>query len=130
MKKFCILALILCFSCREIPKQYEFNDTCVVCDTTVISNCHIGLDNTVLEFVRKEHIFKDSVEFLVFGEAHKVRKDTVRIVNEIYSYPNQEFVGIIKSKNSDRESKVFKFTDTMFCTWEFFDDIYAVVAEW
>ena len=140
MKK--VIFLLLVFSClvscmkisvrnSELIPGVHF-DQCHFGDSVFYTmNCTVENDGAKMQFSKKVIIPKDTIDMNVLNRVYHVRKDTVTTLVEDYGYSKESFKRMLLRKNNEkRDTTVFKFDANMYCTWKFFDEIYAAVAEW
>ena len=110
----------------------HYHDNCSFGDTLLFTmDCTINDNEAEMFFTKRHYALKDSTDVQVLDKVYHVRHDTLIALSEEYRYSAEGFKQMLTIKNQiKRDSSTFKFSPNMYCTWKFFDEIYAAVAEW
>ena len=128
-----ILSLLMFVSCYKTEIYDEpypigyFQDTVELVDTTYYMSCNANREDVEIYFVRKIK-WRWGVEEKIFGdEIYYMENYSVSVYNENYKYTPSEFRNLLLEKNQIlRDTTIFRFTPTMYCSWDVFDKIYKV----
>ena len=131
------IVLLACVSCYRVDNlrpsiKYDvFYDECDVNDS-VFCAANFSTEHNVahIEFFKKELHFRDSITRVMYDKVYHFRRDTVIIKVREYFYPPHEFEEMLIEKRSiKRDTTFFLFDDEMYCTWRFYDKMYALIKE-
>ena len=136
MKKLILILLVTLIgiiSCVKNEIIYDpwmvsnsFQDVCKYDEnTTYYMSCNANREDVELYFARKIK-WRWGVEEKNFGdEIYYMENYSVSVYNENYKYTPSEFRDLLIETNQiPRDTTIFRFTTTMYCSWDVFDKIY------
>ena len=125
---FSLLIFVGCYKTEIYDEPYPidyFQDTVELVDTTYYMSCNANREDIELYFARKIK-WRWGVEEKNFGDKIYYKENcSVSVYNENYKYTPSEFRNLLIEKNQmTRDTTIFRFTPTMYCSWDVFDKIY------
>jgi len=125
-----LLVFVGCYKTEIYDEPYPigyFQDTVELVDTTYYMSCNGNGKEVELYFIRKIKWRHGKTEINLGDEILELENYSVSIYNEDYRYTPSEFKELLIEKNkTPRDTTIFRFTTTMYCSWEVFDKIYKV----